>query len=905
MVTRFDSNRKIRKDFIIDKGSYIEENLNEHLLESVELQELQDKFSNASNLYTICFGKSVGVLTIFSGLRQERTLIEKMIGKNYYFNMLKHLQDITTEDALIQDTQYSFIKIAGMNVIIDGNIVASWVITAVLSDKIEDTADNKILQYFSKVTTSTDFYKSIDLLRVMSKRIFIGRYNEVSANEEALRSRDSEIRMAQELKKNEAMTAIVQMLESDKTFEEIINTVLRTVGEYLDISSVNLIRVNKKKKTIDMIGEWANYNVNRVIRSIKNFPMEAFPMLDEKPCIISSDTVVPEKYESVFDKYNVKAVVSLPIELNERIIMYVSFIETRHIKIWNESTVKFLFDVKQIIQSIITKRVTKNSLVSSYASLEAILENVGCGIYVRDLNSNKTLFANQKIKTEFRREIEDDNFEKILQNVRRDNNNKDNLELYYSEKNKWYDVNFMDIVWVDGRKVSLCTVYDVTDRKIYQKKIEQQANNDFLTGLYNRMRCEADLADVIREVKNENGSGALLYLDLDDFKHINDGLGHQYGDILLKEVSSLIRRIEGIENNCYRMGGDEFIIIVSNKHFSRLDTIISKIKEIFSKSWYLKGADYYCTMSMGVVVFPQDGNTVQEIIKMADIAMYEAKKKGKNCVEYYNQRSESASYKRLDLEKNMRNATADEFREFEVYYQPIIDVHKPGNPCTGAEALIRWNSKQLGFISPAEFIPLAEYLGLINPIGDFVLERACMDCKFWNDNGHPDYKVNVNLSVVQLLQNNIVEKVAYVLNKTGINPRNLTLEVTESLAINDMERMKTILGGIKALGVRIALDDFGTGYSSLNHIKEIPLDVIKVDQCFVNDLNNDDYAWAFVKMVTELANAIGVTVCVEGVEEKEQYEILTKMKVTLIQGYYFGKPMRGSDFEEKYVGISR
>ena len=253
----------------------------------------------------------------------------------------------------------------------------------------------------------------------------------------------------------------------------------------------------------------------------------------------------------------------------------------------------------------------------------------------------------------------------------------------------------------------------------------------------------------------------------------------------------------------------------------------------------------------------------------------------------------------------MRNATADEFWEFEVYYQPIIDVHKPGNPCTGAEALIRWNSKQLGFISPAEFIPLAEYLGLINPIGDFVLERACMDCKFWNDNGHPDYKVNVNLSVVQLLQNNIVEKVAYVLNKTGINPRNLTLEVTESLAINDMERMKTILGGIKALGVRIALDDFGTGYSSLNHIKEIPLDVIKVDQCFVNDLNNDDYAWAFVKMVTELANAIGVTVCVEGVEEKEQYEILTKMKVTLIQGYYFGKPMRGSDFEEKYVGISR
>lgn len=207
----------------------------------------------------------------------------------------------------------------------------------------------------------------------------------------------------------------------------------------------------------------------------------------------------------------------------------------------------------------------------------------------------------------------------------------------------------------------------------------------------------------------------------------------------------------------------------------------------------------------------------------------------------------------------------------------------------------------MGFIAPSDFIPLAEYLGLINPIGNHVLKTACETCKSWNDNGHPEYKVNVNLSVIQLLQPDIVDIVEQTLVETGINPRNLTLEVTESLAINDMTRMKEILGNIKKLGVRIALDDFGTGYSSLNHIREIPFDVIKVDQSFVKDLADDTYSQSFIKMVSELADTIGVSICVEGIETKEQYKVLEGMKVRLIQGYYFGRPMPRYQFEEKYV----
>jgi len=349
------------------------------------------------------------------------------------------------------------------------------------------------------------------------------------------------------------------------------------------------------------------------------------------------------------------------------------------------------------------------------------------------------------------------------------------------------------------------------------------------------------------------------------------------------------------------MGGDEFVIIVPESSYERFTNIIEEIRIVFNKPWFLKGADYYCTTSMGIVTFPDEGETTQDLIKKADIAMYEAKKSGKNRVAYYAENADSASNKRLDMEKNMRDATSDNYKEFEVYYQPIIDIRKEGTPCTGAEALIRWNSTELGFVSPAEFIPLAEYLGLINPIGNYVLKEACQACKSWNENGHPYYKVNVNLSVVQLLQTDIVDSIEHTLKETGINPRNLTLEVTESLAINDMARMKEILSNIKKLGVRIALDDFGTGYSSLNHIREIPLDVIKVDQSFVAELAEDQYLQSFIKMVGELAAAIGVKICVEGVETREQYKILEDMSVRMVQGFYFDRPMQRSAFEEKYI----
>ena len=348
------------------------------------------------------------------------------------------------------------------------------------------------------------------------------------------------------------------------------------------------------------------------------------------------------------------------------------------------------------------------------------------------------------------------------------------------------------------------------------------------------------------------------------------------------------------------MGGDEFLVIIRPEQFQDMERIIKNVVNMFNKPWYLMGTEYYCTMSMGIATFPDNSDDVHDIIKMADVAMYESKKSGKNCYNYYDADKRTNTAKQLDIENNMRQAVASQIQEFVVFYQPVVDTVT--KRCVSCEALVRWDSKSLGFMGPGEFIPLAEYLGLITDIGDYILEEACKQCKKWNDAGYVDFHVNVNLSVVQLLQKNVVDNINRIILQSGVNPSNVVLEITESFAINDMDRVLNIIKGLKTLGPRIALDDFGTGYSSLNYIKQLPLNIIKVDKTFIDDIVGDDYAQAFVKLIVDLSKTIGTQIVVEGVEHSNQYELLRELGADYIQGYYFGKPVPANEFEEKFLG---
>lgn len=869
------------------------------LIDSAMLQQLQDQFCRANNLYLVCLGREEGVITKAYGSREELSFLHSLVDKQAYMNLIMRAEHDWVETMLEQQVSQACIKMCSIATRIEKKVEVIWVVIGLLRDAMPEGIE---LPEYMMTTTEKGFYASAEFLASLSTQLFEVKINQMIAQDAMKKSLDSELEIKQQLDRTQAMAEVIGMLESDEGFTELTQRILKETCESLQIAGGFLIRENIDRRTTDMIGEFVERSEDSLIRHFQHIDKDELPFFNGKPYMISSSSMMPEPFERFFKENGLSAAVFQPMEVNDNgLLMYLGFFEKGNKREWESEDIKFISGVKRVIQSILIKRIAKNSLASSYASLEAILENTGCGILVVDYNTRSILYTNQKLKDLFSHTIAAGNLEELVFGEEEEKKTHYYDEVYYVEEERWLDVHKTEIDWVDGRRVGLCTLYDITDKKLYQKKIENQANNDFLTGLYNRMRCEQDLGRYIAKAQAVNCEGALLYIDLDDFKHINDGLGHPYGDVLLKAISHSLQRIEGIEKSCYRMGGDEFIVIISEAVYPQMERILRDIDSIFSKPWFLKGEDYYCTMSMGITCFPSDGNSVDDLIRKADMALMTAKRRGKNCVEYYNDKDQASTYRRLDMEKNMRTAAMNACKEFEVYYQPIVAVQEDGTPCCGAEALVRWNSSVLGFVSPEDFIPLAEYLGLINPIGEFVLEQAAKRCKYWNDMGHPNYKVNVNLSVVQLLQNDIIKKIKKVLDETRINPRNLTLEVTESLAINDMEHMKRILSEIKSLGVKVALDDFGTGYSSLNHIREMPIDVIKIDRCFIEHLGEDDFSDAFVKMVNELANTIGVKVCVEGVETKLQLDVACDMRVSMIQGYYFGKPMKIAEFEEKYL----
>lgn len=859
----------------------MQKNVSLELIDRQELQRLQDDFCRVAGVCAYCLDSEGRQITESSGKAEQIRQIEGYLASEQLKSVCERVEAGSLEDQAIEEFHDTKDKVAAVAVRSEGRTFLCWVIFDLAGDGMEEEA----------------FLSVLDLLRNASNAFVANRMSCFSAELESRKSRCAEEEMSRTLHSIEATTQVVQLLDSDDRIESIMDRWLVILGRHLKVDTAQIYQLNADGTAMDVLCEWCEQgNVSSYDRVRGQEVPEI--LKTDKPLVVSADGTDAE-LRRMADAIKLQAVIVFPIIRQENTggMMLSLNHRTRRVN-WNMQEIKFTADAVKVLQSILTRRIQKNSLAGSYAVLEAILENVGCAVYVTQKRTGEMLFANRRLQNTFAGELAAGTFADLLQQGITAGNENGLYEIYHTRKERWYDLIFKEISWVDGKAAILYSLYDITDKKRYQRKIEQQAYTDFLTGLYNRMCCERDLARQVDLAKKNSATGALLYLDLDDFKHINDGLGHQYGDVLLKAISHSLQRVKGIEHTCYRVGGDEFIIVIPPDQYSRCEKILEDIREIFAKPWFLKDADYYCTMSMGIVTFPDMGDSVADLTKKADIAMYEAKRGGKNRMARYNAGIYSASGRRLDMEKNMRDAAIGDYNEFEVYYQPIIDVRK-GDRCAGAEALLRWNSSKLGFITPAEFIPLAEYLGLINPIGNYVLREACAQCRKWNEVGF-DYKVNVNLSVVQLLQADVVETVERTIEETGIEPRNLTLEVTESLAINDMERMQGILNRIRALGVKIALDDFGTGYSSLNHIREIPFDMIKVDQCFVREVAEDAYSQSFVKMVAELAETLGASICVEGIETESQYRIVRKMKVKYIQGYYFDRPMQREVFEEKY-----
>jgi diguanylate cyclase (GGDEF)-like protein/PAS domain S-box-containing protein len=458
----------------------------------------------------------------------------------------------------------------------------------------------------------------------------------------------------------------------------------------------------------------------------------------------------------------------------------------------------------------------------------------------------------------------------------------------------WINVTASSLLDAAGERRYITVVEDISRRKQAEEKLVRMANHDALTGLPNRMLLEDRLSQAIAHAHRTQTLVAVMFVDLDRFKNINDSLGHDAGDEVIVEIA---RRIAGNlreTDTAARQGGDEFVVVLGG--LAREEdacTVADKILRALTQPMVLRGQEIFPTGSIGISLYPRDGLEPQALLKAADTAMYRAKAGSGNTYEFYVNSMGMDALDSLRLEGALRRAL--ERDEFELHYQPQVDIAT--GTVVGVEALLRWQPQGGPMVPPADFIPLAEQTGLIVPIGDWVLATACAQQKAWREAGLPPLTISVNLSARQFQRQDLVELVARLIRETGCDPRYLALEITETAVMENPQAAVAIFRQLNEMGVQLAIDDFGTGYSSLSYLKRFPIDSLKIDRSFVHDITHDTDDATIVDSVIALAHSMHLKVVAEGVEDARQLQFLREHGCDQMQGYYVSKPVPASAIE--------
>ena len=443
----------------------------------------------------------------------------------------------------------------------------------------------------------------------------------------------------------------------------------------------------------------------------------------------------------------------------------------------------------------------------------------------------------------------------------------------------------------EGRPASVGTVLDISMQKEAEMRVRELADFDPLTGLPNRRLLRDRCTQLLAAAEREGSEIALIFIDLDHFKRVNDSLGHSVGDELLcavsRRLSTVLRKVDTLA----RLGGDEFIIALPDVRAAGVAEVACRLIDICAAPFALGGHELTISPSLGVSLYPVDGTDFEALLRNADAAMYKAKEAGRNAFRFYSSEMNVTTLKHLLMESGLRRGLGA--HEFVLHYQPL--VHETGG-IIGVEALIRWQNPEVGLVPPDQFIHVAEDIGLINPIGDWVLREACRQVRAWQDAGLPPLLVAVNVSPIQFRQAGFVDTVARALSVSGLDARYLELELTERTVMNDAEQNLGTLSALNDMGIKLAIDDFGTGYSSLAYLKRIPVGKLKIDRSFVRDLGGDPDDHAIASTIISMGRSLRLEVLAEGVETAEQYEILRGMGCELFQGYHFSRPLPPEQF---------
>lgn len=439
------------------------------------------------------------------------------------------------------------------------------------------------------------------------------------------------------------------------------------------------------------------------------------------------------------------------------------------------------------------------------------------------------------------------------------------------------------------------TGHDVTEFIQSQEHIKFLAHHDALTSLPNRVLFQERLEHAIVRAKRDGSTVSILFLDLDRFKIINDTLGHQFGDLLLKDLSERLLNCVREGDTIARLGGDEFAILLEGSmNISDISTLANKLLDIVVLPFYIQEREMHISTSIGISTFPHDGELPDVLLSNADVAMYKAKETGRNRYAFYSRELSEKALDRLKIENALRNAL--DKNEFCIYYQPQMNLQS--GKVVGMEALLRWQSSDFGLVMPTNFIYLLEEIGFINRVGEWIIKTSCEQLKVWHDDGYSELTMSINLSSRQFNNSSIVDVIRQAISDNQLEPHFIDLEITESLLMRNVKSVDDILKSLSDLGVRIAIDDFGTGYSSLSYLKQFPIDILKIDQSFIKDIVFDDSnldGIEIVKAIIAMGRVLNMTTIAEGVENKEQQDFLAENNCDLIQGYRLSKPLRVED----------
>jgi len=703
-----------------------------------------------------------------------------------------------------------------------------------------------------------------------------------------------------------------------------INSMLRRAGEFFEVERAYLFQLCHGDTHVSNTHEWCAEGVSPEMDQLQNLPVGVMPWLSnwmktgECLFIPDVDQMPPEAEveQSLLRAQGVKSLLAVPVLSGERVIGFFGFDSVNDFRCWTDKEISLMYVMGSTLSAALVQNQAQASLRHEAAILNSLLNSIpdivsfksidgeylGCNSeFARFVGCSKEDVVGKRAEALFDQDIADlfnSHDQLVLKHLEPQRN--EHWMIYPDGERVLFDTLKAPMRGADGEVIGLLGVSrNITERRESEEQIRNLAFFDTLTHLPNRRLLLDRLQHAMHNSTRHRNHGGLLFIDLDNFKNLNDTLGHDVGDRLLVSVAQRLNLTIRDIDTVARLGGDEFIILLEGlstdeiRAVAEAERVAEKVLSVLNEPYLLGQNLYHSTPSLGVTLFSGTSLSVDELLKRADMAMYRAKASGRNMIRFFDPSMQAAVEERAALEADLRYAL--EHEQFELYYQPQVDQC---GQVVGAEALLRWAHHARGMVSPAHFIPLAEDTGLILPIGHWVLQTACERLLVWEDMpALAQITLAVNISARQFRHAGFVDDIAEVLSRSGVKPGRLKLEITESMMLDDIEGTIQRLARLKALGVSLSIDDFGTGYSSLSYLKRLPLDQLKIDQSFVRDLTDDPNDAVIVQAIIAMAQRLGLDIIAEGVETEAQRQFLLEHGCNRFQGYLFSRPLPLGDFE--------